>query len=704
MTFTARWCEKPATVGPYMAMSGQFTHHHPVMRHRNLSLLLALILPLTALCQPAKLARIVELSTELVSAKNERGMHALLDSLQHAPDIEERILRDLLLARWYRHTDRQLDAHHLLDTIRIDTTTQHPYLSWLRHYQHAKTLKSMLLLTLARTAAVQAEHFAERCGMADEVFEMKLLACEIDLDDGLYGEAAAELGTLYEQAKAQGNIGNICRTLIALGNVHYYQQNDSAATRFFMQAMRAAQLSRDNGLILSSVLNLGAAMSFTEGPQAAIALYRSVLDTAGNRIGNIYRGDLLANLASMYSDMNDHRRAVIEIDQSLAAYGAALDTTSMAQAHLFKATALWGLGDRAGALDQVNLCLQRSKEKDLNAHATRKAAQYLHSMGRDAEAYDMLMTHAQLNDSLAREKFSASTASAQVQFETAEKERRIVAQQQALALAAAEDRRKNLQRIALSVAILAVSIIAVLLARSLRNRRKMAAQEHTLHLQQVDELMHKHEIGAINAMLEGQEKERGRVAQDLHDRLGAMLSTIKMQLGALEEKVDLVRDDQRIQYGKVTNLLDEAVGEVRRISHDMVAITLSRFGLAKALEGLCESVRVHGRLGVELDLFGLEQRMAPALEITAYRIIQELISNALKHANARELSVSVTHVPGHLSVMVSDDGRGFDADAVPQGIGLDNVRNRAAAIGAVVRIDSTPGHGTTVTVEGPVME
>ena len=223
-----------------------------------------------------------------------------------------------------------------------------------------------------------------------------------------------------------------------------------------------------------------------------------------------------------------------------------------------------------------------------------------------------------------------------------------------------------------------------------------------MHDQQVDQLLSQQEIKSINAMLEGQEKERDRMAMDLHDRLGGMLGGIKAQLGALEDRVEQVQHDA--QFKKVNRLLDETVGELRQISHDMAASTLSRFGLEKALNDLRDTIHISGRLSVEMKAFGLEQRLERSVEIAVYRIIQELVSNVLKHAKASELSIAVTRTPGRLSVMVTDNGIGFDIDTPKEGMGLENVRSRAAALGGKVQVDSTPGAGSTVSVECPVLE
>ncbi|HRD53311.1 MAG TPA: ATP-binding protein, partial [Flavobacteriales bacterium] len=159
-------------------------------------------------------------------------------------------------------------------------------------------------------------------------------------------------------------------------------------------------------------------------------------------------------------------------------------------------------------------------------------------------------------------------------------------------------------------------------------------------------------------------------------------------------------------------LLEQTTSELRQISHDMAAATLNRFGLEKALKDLRDTLHISGRLHVELNTFGLDQRTGSApgtglersVEIALYRIVQELVSNVLKHAKASELSIAVTRAPGRLSVVVSDNGLGFDTAQQSDGMGLSNVRSRAAALGANVQVDSTSGKGTTVSVECPVVE
>lgn len=653
--------------------------------------------------QPPHIERAYDRSTDLINVHSEEAMTGFLDSLrQRAVTDEEVVLYELLRGRWLRHIGRKLDAHHLFDSLRVQADRHHPFLSYLLHYQEAKILKSLEAFDQARIHAIAAQKAALLCDLPDDALEMELLAYEIDLDNSKFEEALAGFEKLLQRSRDRKHDEGICRALIGMGNAYYYQASDAEALNYFQQALEVAKRMKEQGLIMSSVLNVGAALSFTEGPQAAIDLYRSVLDTIGTSITPSMQADLLSNLASCYSDIGDDQNALVEVNKALVIHGNLKDTASMAHSHYFKATALWNLGKRTEALDEILICRARTSNLDLKIQATRKATDYLDSLGRRTEAFVFLNEYATLQDSLSRSKYSDGVAKAQIRFETAEKERRILEQDQALKLSAAEADRRSTQRNILIASTLILGLVALLLTRTIRTRKRLAGKEKELHDEQVDQLLSQQEIKSINAMLEGQENERDRMAKDLHDRLGSMLGGIKVNMAALEDRVEQVQKDQ--QFEKVNRLLDQAVGELRQISHDMAAATLSRFGLEKALKDLRDTIHINGRLSVELNVFGLDQRLERSVELAVYRVVQELVSNVLKHAQARELSIAVTRTPGRLSVVVSDDGKGFDTTLPAEGMGLSNVRSRAAALGATVQVDSTPGKGTTVSVECPVVE
>ncbi|MEZ4790854.1 MAG: sensor histidine kinase [Flavobacteriales bacterium] len=608
------------------------------------------------------------------------------------------------MARWFRHTEREREAYQKLDSLKRAIPSDEAYIRYLIDYQIAKTLVKLGLLNEALGSAHAAVIAARKAGLSHEALNMQVTACEIHLDTDELHEAQQCLEIALEQARKEHDDANECRSLIAMGNLYYQQEKDEDALRLYNAAFAVAKLQGDPGLLTTCLLNIGAALSFTAGADSAILLYRSVLDTMKTgRLEPQYRADLLGNMASMYSDEGLHDKALLELDRVLDLYTALHDTAGMARTHLYRATALWESGRREDAVEQTMLAIARSRSLGLKAEATRKASDFLAALGDATASRDLLNRYCQLADSLARSRYNSGVAGAQVRFETAEKERRIVEQDQALTLAAEQDRRKSTQRNAFIVATALLALIALLLYRAMRNRQRLARKEKELHDEQVDQLLSQQEMKSINAMLEGQEQERERVSKELHDHVGSLLGAIKHQLGELEEQVADVKSEQSAQYRKVTGLLDNAAGELRRISHDMAAATLNRFGLEKALKDLRDTIHINGRLQVELNTFGLEKPLERGVEIAVYRIVQEAVSNVLKHAEASELSIAVTHAPGRLSVLVGDNGTGFDTTATSSGVGLTNIRSRAAALGAQVQIDSTPGKGTTVSVECPVV-
>lgn len=489
-----------------------------------------------------------------------------------------------------------------------------------------------------------------------------------------------------------------------MGLIRLNQARYDEAWGHFRQMLELGREAGSEMLMQNAVGNLSITATMAGNYQQALRLCDSLLSELGERSPE-FRMMLHDEKGVGYRRTGEYDKALNEFKQALELVDPSAETIHQAKLMQSIAITYWRSGRRSEALHTMSEVLKaadRLHMPDLLSEAHLELHDWYVEQGRSAEALEHLQAHMALNDSLARSRYDKELARAEALYGSEKKERRIIEQDLALTFAAEQDRRKSLQRNAFIGATVLLAFIAILLFRSVRNRQRLAKKQVELHNEQVDRLLSQQEMASMNAMLEGQEKERDRVAKELHDRLGSMLGGIKAQLGALEERVEQVNHDA--QFLKVNRLLDETVGELRQISHDMAASTLNRFGLVKALNDLRETVHINGRLDVELSLFGLDQHMDRGLEITIYRIVQELVSNVLKHANARELSIAVTRGPGRISVIVSDDGRGFDPTAAVDGIGLSNVRARAAAMGAQVTVNSAPSKGTTVSIEGPVVE
>lgn len=184
----------------------------------------------------------------------------------------------------------------------------------------------------------------------------------------------------------------------------------------------------------------------------------------------------------------------------------------------------------------------------------------------------------------------------------------------------------------------------------------------------------------LEANLEAEEKERARIAGDLHDEVGATLSTIKLYISHLEENPDA---SSLSNLPKVTKMIDETIQSVRHISHNLTPSNLHQFGLISAIENLCE--KVNGSKGIEVkyeyqDHFTCRKEH----ELHIYRIIHELLNNTLKHAEATEIRIKLESADGQMIMEYRDNGKGIPMgnNGEPTGLGLQNIQSRAAIIGA----------------------
>ena len=145
--------------------------------------------------------------------------------------------------------------------------------------------------------------------------------------------------------------------------------------------------------------------------------------------------------------------------------------------------------------------------------------------------------------------------------------------------------------------------------------------------------------------------------------------------------------------------VDATIRELRRVAHSMMPEALVRFGLAAALQDLCIGLSKSTRINMDLQIFGLEKRMDSNTEIILYRIVQELLNNVIKHAEATEVLVQLIRSENSLSLTVEDNGRGFDHHMLPEGMGLRNIHSRVDLLGGNLDIHALPGKGTTVTID-----
>ena len=250
-----------------------------------------------------------------------------------------------------------------------------------------------------------------------------------------------------------------------------------------------------------------------------------------------------------------------------------------------------------------------------------------------------------------------------------------------------------------SVAILSIFFLSY---RNSRNKQKLSQQTGQLQSQRIRELEQEQQLVSYNALLKGQEEERSRMAKDLHDGVGGMLSGIKLSLSAMRGNAILSEDNARL-FAQALLQLDNSMAELRRVAHNMMPEALVRLGLEQAIQDYCDHLNESGTIRIKCQFHGLETRLEAANEIVVYRIVQELVNNIIRHAAASEALVQLMRNEDLLSIIIEDNGRGFDLSAVPQGgAGLGNVRSRVDYLHGVMDVRAEPGKGVSVHIECPL--
>lgn len=208
------------------------------------------------------------------------------------------------------------------------------------------------------------------------------------------------------------------------------------------------------------------------------------------------------------------------------------------------------------------------------------------------------------------------------------------------------------------------------------------------------------ELKSVKSLIEGQEKERNRVAKDLHDGLGAHLSSIKLFVESQRDKFDPLVQEKLIT--PLAKNIDHACLETRSISHDLRPFSL-KYGFNTALGDLVK--KAQGALPdteVIFNSYGEEPEISEEAALMLYRVLQELLNNAAKYAKASQITVQVFYEPEQISVHVEDDGQGFDLNQVKEGNGLGNIRSRINYLGGQVIWQAAPQQGTAVIFSIPL--
>lgn len=469
-----------------------------------------------------------------------------------------------------------------------------------------------------------------------------------------------------------------------LGITYYFMKQNRQAQVWFEKALAMAERKGYHQIIYSCNNNIGGILiDEKDYTRAERPLLRALelMNKQGAKKEELFITRRL--LATLYDYQGKPGAAENMYKATIEASLAENDSIYAAYAMTFYADLLWKQKQYAKAIATGQKAIEiERRNNDKNALLTSLMLQRKYIIGqRDFKELASLDS-----EIIAEQKQLFSTdlnkeiSETEVKYKTAE----IVYQKQLGELEA--KKKQQLTMVVFTGVILLGTMLFVILYQ--RNRARLQSQL---------------EAEKTKAVIIGEEQERLRMAGELHDGVGQMMSAAKMNLSALEQQLQLSDEDSARKYQQVISLVDTSCAELRNIAHNLAPYSVQQLGFADALKNLVQKIDQE-KLAINLFIDPLPEPLDEVTASTLFRVIQECINNVLKHADAHNLDIAVISEKEGLSVSVEDDGKGFDTQDTggSAGIGMENIRKRIRYLDGTVEWDSSPGKGTLVAINIPL--
>lgn len=485
------------------------------------------------------------------------------------------------------------------------------------------------------------------------------------------------------QCESSGNAAQHARIFKSIGALYLSWNRFEEALDYYQKAEVQARVLRDSALVADCCNNRGTVYEQQGKLSEALQVYQEALayyQHAGRQDGIAMT---LSNMAIVYKKMGDFNASIDANKRSLAASQSAGDIWMVAATLNNIGNAYGEHGDYKEAVEYCNQSLAAARKIDAKeivsavyeslAGAATKAGDY-------KAAVDYYKHYTAARDSFINAESLRQLSELQVKYETTKKQK----ENEALAFKAQSAERRRLLTLYISLGVsLALAAILVLGYRARRAKDKLAEERQV-----------------AQAMFDSEQRERIRIARDLHDSIGQMLAVTKMRLST-PPVADTIAQQQ---FNNATaEIVDQTVAEVRAISHNLIPEDLT-FGTIRALENLCRRMAETG-IAVNLSIADEVRKHSfnQQFSLSLYRIVQEVLGNMMKHSGATETSLYMMQVGGNIILDLSDNGKGFDTSVIgaSKGIGWKNVFARVRMLNGSVDVSSERISGTRIQISLP---
>jgi len=544
---------------------------------------------------------------------------------------------------------------------------------------------------------------------------------------GDYDEAIKSLSKYQDYVEEVKDTANWIYAFYEKGVIYSQKGDLQTSLEQFYKANELSESTGNTGMANTSLNSIGLVYNdLGKYEEAKVAFEKALVGYEKLNITSEHLGDTYNGLASAYKYQKQYDDAIKNFDKAITVYKDNNSEFGIAIASFNKALIYNELKQFNDALPLLNLAYEKQKangfsteliqtisslaeahfelgnyekselllneglQLDVESKLAAKDLYFelyrIHNIkGQHQKALAYHEAYVKYKDSVYDEDNIKSINLLQKQFETEKKNKEIAEQQLALQQQETTLQKKNNQMTLLygvSLLLLIASVLTWLVFKQ-KNKRKH---------QELLTVKREYQIKSLEALIEGEEKERYRIAKELHDGVNGDLSAIKYKLSSLLEMNNKV-------IKEAITMIDDSCKQVRAISHNLVPPSLENFSLIEATETYCNTMDAVNPIAINFQFIGNEFQLSKKAEINIFRIVQELVTNSLKHAEANEIDVQMSCQNHLLQITVEDDGKGFDkAEVKGKGIGLSNIESRIEYLNATVDFMSN-NKGTSYTFE-----
>jgi len=624
---------------------------------------------------------LVVLGCGIVQAQ-EVNLKEIEEQLKYADTLpskdRNKVYQNTIIKLMYAYTHKAIEYSKLglkCSTIEKDTAAMAVFANMLGVGYHVNTQRDSSVLFLRKSITwARVSKDEKRYALAN--FALANTFSKAGMPDSAINCFYAVL-PYFEKQNDYKSIG---ATNLNIAVLYYNMTQYDKARGFYVKALECSKKANDPTLSGSALRGVG---MYENDLNKRIGLYLNALEEFRNAGNKFEESITLATIGWDYNVKGEYENALHYLikafkiseerdfktlisDQSgqLADIYLSLKNLSKAEAYALKAEQF---------ADKNNqILMQRLEEKLLKLYILK---------GDLEKAMQLYNSHIERIVKQNDAKMLSTLSEKEVKYETEKKELRIHS---------LEKERMFILFIALMGVILLLAIIILIVSR-----QKVISQKRKIAEQKIVQLEKEKQLVATQALLEGETAERTRLSKDLHDGLGGLLSVTKHKVASMKGSLT-IPDDQVENFNSALDMLDSSIKELRRVAHNLMPESLMRYGLNSAITDFCNSID-----SVSYNFYGVEKRLDSKLEVAAFRIVSELVNNALKHSKASIINVQLVQEEERINMTVYDNGIGFDPNSIDRtkSSGLNNIESRVLSFNGRIDLFSAPAKGTEISVE-----